>query len=106
MNNSFCLRTTNEATMITTLPFCCHTLVSDGTTAWKKSGKDYVIDPIGDLVGVPAVYDAEGEVVTPAVMVGKFHANLKCDDSFYEENKDAIDSVAIEAPTTPKVVWA
>ena len=104
MNNSFCLRTTNESTMITTLPFLRYDY--EGETGWNTGDHKYAFDPIGDLVDVPAVINIEGEVITPAVMVGKFHANLKCDDSFYEANKDAIDSIAIEAPTTPKVVWA
>ncbi len=105
MNNSFCLRTTNEATMITTLPFLRFPDI-EGTERWGQGDHKYAFNPIGDLVDVPAVINIEGEVITPAVMVGKFHANLKCDDSFYEANKDAIDSIAIEAPTTPKVVWA
>ena len=104
MNNSFCLRATNEATMITALSFLRYDY--EGETGWNTGDHKYAFDPIGDLVDVPAVINIEGEVITPAVMVGKFHANLKCDDSFYEANKDAIDSVAIEAPTTPKVVWA
>jgi hypothetical protein len=104
MNNSFCLRATNEATMITTLSFLRYDY--EGETGWNTGSHKHAFDPIGDLVDVPAVINIEGEIITPAVMVGKFHANLKCDDSFYEANKDAIDSVAIEAPTTPKVVWA
>jgi len=105
MNNSFCLRTTNESAMITALP-CLRAEQQDGIEVWITGGHESAFDPIGDLVDVPAVINIEGEVITPAVMVGKFHANLKCDDSFYEANKDAIDSIAIEAPTTPKVVWA
>ena len=105
MNNSFCLRATNEAAMITALP-CLRAEQQDGIEVWNTGNHKYAFDPIGDLVDVPAVINIEGEVITPAVMVGKFHANLKCDDSFYEENKDAIDSVSIEAPSTPKVVWA
>ena len=101
----FYLSASDELTMIATLPFLRIT-PPDAEVTWSKGSHKHAFDPIGDLVDVPAVYDAEGEVVTPAVMVGKFHANLKCDDSFYEANKDAIDSVAIETPSTPKVVWA
>ena len=101
----FYLSAADEATMITALPFL-RVIPLDSEETWKQGSHKHAFNPIGDLVDVPAVYDAEGEVITPAVMVGKFHANLKCDDSFYEANKDAIDSVAIEAPSTPKVVWA
>ena len=46
------------------------------------AGPDISIDEIGPVVGAPAVYDEDGEEVTPAVMVDGYHVNLRAYGQF------------------------
>lgn len=60
------------------------TYLPDGRVLASKGDNDTLIpiegvfiDEIGSIVGTPAVLDADGNVITPAVMVPGHHVNLR-----------------------------
>lgn len=64
---------------------------------FATSGNDWAIW-LGKLVDTPAVLDDAGNVVTPAVLTTKFHANVTaCEGLTF--------ATEIEAPATPSNVF-
>lgn len=93
-----CLRADSEAALKAAIPFA---VSAEGE--WIVASHQWAFDPIGAVVVTPAVLGLEGEVVEPAVLDARFHANLRLLDAMIEP------FVPIEmrvAPLTPSRVWA
>lgn len=91
------LRADTEADMISSLPWA----YVDG--AWATSTAAYALDLIGPLSVTPPVIDEHGNVVTPADIDRRFHANIRLlDDSL---RALIPDTVVVEA-LNPRRVWA
>ena len=70
------LRADTEAALIDALPMLRGT--DDGTPCWLTAGPVCDLDVIGPLALTAPVVDPEsGEVVTPAVVDERFHANVR-----------------------------
>lgn len=71
------LRADTEAALIDALPML-RTTDADGVPCWLTAGPVCDVDPIGPLALTPPVTDPEsGEVVTPAVVDERWHANVR-----------------------------
>ncbi len=71
------LRADTEAALIDALPMLRGEDV-DGAPCWLTAGPVCDVDPIGALaLTAPATDPDSGEVVTPAVVDDRFHANVR-----------------------------
>lgn len=71
------LRADTEAALIDAMPML-RTVDADGATCWLTAGPVCDLDPIGPLALTAPVVDPDtGEVVTPAVVDERFHANVR-----------------------------
>ena len=71
------LRADTEAALVEALPML-RTVDADGTPCWLTAGPACDLDPIGPLALTAPVVDPEtGEVVEPAVVDERYHANLR-----------------------------
>jgi hypothetical protein len=95
------LRTDTEAEMIEALPWARGT-DRDGNGVWITSSHDYALDVIGPLCLTPATYDADYKPLTPPVMDGRFHVNLRYRGPL---GAKIPSSIRIPAPETPKRGW-
>jgi len=97
------LKTTDEAAMIAALDAILPELVytdENGDEALKLFTAQWAIDWNIQIVEKPAVFNDEGEVISPAVMETGFFANLKTD-------LDTSSLASMEqAPTSPQRVFA
>ena len=74
-----------------------------GERFWISTGEGFVLDVIGPLVIHPAVFDEDGNEVEPAVVDGRFHANLRCTDPAIVA---AVPETVRVYPASPSRVWA
>jgi len=97
------LKATDEAAMIAALDAILPEFVytdENGDEALKLFTAQWAIDWDIPIVETPAVFDDEGEVISPAVMETGFFANLKTD-------LDASSLASMEkTPTSPQRVFA
>ncbi|PWC69092.1 hypothetical protein TSH7_01205 [Azospirillum sp. TSH7] len=71
------LRADTEAALIDALPML-RTVDADGAPCWLTAGPVCDVDPIGPLTLTAPVVDPEtGEVMEPAVVDERWHANLR-----------------------------
>lgn len=97
----YCLKAATEDDMIAALDFA-RTSDENGAEIWLESGPNYALDIIGDVEREPAVEDEHGEIVTPAVMDGGFHVNIRAFGDF-SHNLSAV--VLDPPPRKPKRVF-
>lgn len=99
MTTDLMLRFDTEEQAISALPM----LRSED--AWITASHCHALDPIGPVVTTPAVLDDAGEVVTPAVMDTRFHANLRLLPGADPAIAAAATPFAV-TPADPARVWA
>lgn len=71
-SETFFLKASSEAQLLAALP---GDWVQDGLPV--LASHTHSLDWFGALVTTPAVLDAEGDVISPAVVADGFHANLR-----------------------------
>ena len=98
----YCLKAATEEEMIAALDFA-RTDDENGAEIWLGSGSNYALDIIGDIVLEPAVFDENGDMITPAVMDGGFHVNIRTFGDF-SHNLSAV--VLDPQPNTPSRTFA
>jgi len=77
--------------------------------AWVTASHHHALDLIGPITTTPAILDENGEVVTPAMIDGRYHANLRLfgDHPDREAILAGLEAVRIDPePATPSRVWA
>ncbi|CAO3403500.1 hypothetical protein [Azospirillum palustre] len=94
------LRFDTEAAAAAVLPM----FRADGQ--WLTASHDHGLCAIGPVVTTPAVVDASGAIVTPAVMDERWHANLRLLDHPDEAAIVAACEPYAVNPPHPAVVWA
>ena len=93
----FFLRADTEDALAAALPF------ARDDNGWAGGGHSFALDLIGPIETTPAVYDAEGNVVTPAVVDAAFHANLRLlDETLAGQVPQSVQITVIN----PRRVWA
>lgn len=93
-----CLRADTEAALKAAIPF-----VVNAEGEWIVASHQWALDPIGAVVVTPAILGPEGAVVEPAVLDGRFHANLRLLDPALAGEVPAAVQITV---TTPSRVWA
>lgn len=73
---------------------------------WMTASHHHGLCLIGRVTATPAVLDASGTVVTPAVMDERWHANLRLLDHPDEASIVAACQPYTVNPPHPAVVWA
>jgi len=69
---------------------------------------DILVDEIGPIVTIPAVFDEDGEIVTPAVVDDHWHSNIRVLRPVImstDEEPVTIDVCALLAQGGPGVEW-
>lgn len=104
------LRADTEADLAAALPWLRN---DDGE--WQAPA-GCALDIIGSVATMPAVLDAEGNVVEPAALDTRCHANLRCPHQMLAQVPDAVllgardvhtgQFVAGTVPATPSRRWA
>lgn len=87
------LKSDSEADMIEALPF------ARTDDDWVVATHEYALDIIGTIYNDNAVFDADGEVITPATAKDGFHANLRCTPEIAATVDPAV--ILDPAPVTP-----
>ena len=90
------LRAGNPGAMANAVPF----LRNDG--AWITASPDFVLDVIGPIQLVPAVFNKAGVQTHVAVVDERFHLNLRCTPEFAALVPETVRCY----PATPRRVWA
>lgn len=69
--------------------------------AWIEATHDFALNIIGILY-TESVYDEQGEVLTPAVPLEGYHANMRCKEWI----RDFIPENIIITVNNPQIIWA
>lgn len=96
-----CLVADTKEDMIAALPWSRYT-DEGGDERWRTAGPGFELNIIGALMLSQPVFDADGNEIIPAVVDGRYHANLRTFDGFSE----TIDPAIICSPTNPRRKFA
>ncbi|WP_173931398.1 hypothetical protein [Chelativorans sp. Marseille-P2723] len=94
------LRAGNAGALVSACPFL-RGEDERGKRFWITAGDGFVLDVIGPVVITPGEHDDEGDEITPPVIDGRFHVNLRCTPAVAAQ---VPDHFKVE-PTTPYRRW-
>ena len=95
-----CLRAPDEAALADACPFL-RGEDADGAPCWQTAGAGYALDVIGAVTLVWGTVDEDGNEITPPVIDGRYHANLRCSDAIAA----LVPAAMIATPDAPVRVW-
>lgn len=96
------LRAGNAGALASACPWLRGMDEETGERFWIHAGPGFAFDPIGPLETASATYDENGEELTPPVIDGRFHANLRCT----QEVAAQVPETMLVNPAEPRRVWA
>ena len=80
---------------------CLRTKDDDGNDVWLTCCPEYALDIVGDDYNADAVFDDDGEIVTPATKRDGYFAMIRCT----EEIANTIPTEMIWTGTRPNRIW-